>query len=76
MKVKELLQWKVWCIPNELQHYFDSTTLSEVSGETDTMVWSGNLKGNFSTSDTVEKIRLKEPKLNWTSCHLETIPAS
>ncbi|XP_026417428.1 uncharacterized protein LOC113312911 [Papaver somniferum] len=42
-------------------------TLPEVSGGVDKMAWNGDIKGNFTTSASVEKIRLKEPKVSWPS---------
>ncbi|XP_026430547.1 uncharacterized protein LOC113327585 [Papaver somniferum] len=31
------------------------------------MVWSGDLKGKFSTAAAVERIRSREPKFNWSA---------
>ncbi|XP_026416790.1 uncharacterized protein LOC113312247 [Papaver somniferum] len=67
MKVKDLLDGRAWNIPDELLHYFNSSSLPEVSGENDIMIWSGNIKGIFSTSSVVEKIRLRTPKVPWQS---------
>ncbi|XP_026383560.1 uncharacterized protein LOC113279062 [Papaver somniferum] len=65
MKVADLLNGKLWTIPEELQHYLTAARLPEVSGGSDLLVWSSDIRGKFSTSVAVEKLRLREPWIHW-----------
>ncbi|XP_026417116.1 uncharacterized protein LOC113312588 [Papaver somniferum] len=65
MKVSELLNVTSWEIPVELQPYINNADLPEARGGADIMVWSGSLHGEFSTAVAVERIRQKEPELQW-----------
>ncbi|XP_026435199.1 uncharacterized protein LOC113332914 [Papaver somniferum] len=64
MKVKDLLQNGRWKIHVELQSYINYPLLI-VSGAQDSVIWCGDIKGNFSTTSAVNGIIFKQPKLHW-----------
>ncbi|XP_026397055.1 uncharacterized protein LOC113291774 [Papaver somniferum] len=66
MTVKDLVLDNTWNIPSATQAYIHSS-LPAISGDGDKIVWSGYLKGNFTTLSNVNKIRHREPPLHWPS---------
>ncbi|XP_026416351.1 uncharacterized protein LOC113311766 [Papaver somniferum] len=64
MKVADIIHNGVWRIPLELQKILPLNSLPEVGGGNDLMIWNGNIKGNFTTSAAIDKIRHKEPLLH------------
>ncbi|XP_026415835.1 uncharacterized protein LOC113311204 [Papaver somniferum] len=66
MKVKDLMLGNEWIIPSELQNFIHYP-LPPITGTQDEMVWSGDMKGIFSTSAAVDKIRHRESTLHWPS---------
>ncbi|XP_026416762.1 uncharacterized protein LOC113312222 [Papaver somniferum] len=64
LKVQDLLENGEWSIPTDLQSIIPSS-LPSVNGGKDMVVWCGDVKGVFTTTAVVEKIRIKEPKVHW-----------
>ncbi|XP_026399611.1 uncharacterized protein LOC113295495 [Papaver somniferum] len=64
MTVSDIMENDEWRIPCTLQDFIPDS-LPTISGDQDKLIWSGYLKGSFSTSSVVEKIRNKEQKIHW-----------
>ncbi|XP_026459214.1 uncharacterized protein LOC113359857 [Papaver somniferum] len=64
MTMNDILVNGEWKIPSELQAFIPSS-LPAISGEQEKLIWSGDIKGIYSTSAAVEKVRTKEPRIHW-----------
>ncbi|XP_026396943.1 uncharacterized protein LOC113291646 [Papaver somniferum] len=65
MKISDILTNGIWNIPFELNQIIHHMKLPDVGKGEDNLIWSGELKGNFSIPATVNKIRIKMPTLQW-----------
>ncbi|XP_026436177.1 uncharacterized protein LOC113334044 [Papaver somniferum] len=66
LKVSDILSNGEWSYNDELHQIFHHLKLPEILGGDDILVWTRNLKGEFSISDAVYKLRHKERSVNWS----------
>ncbi|XP_026410283.1 uncharacterized protein LOC113305463 [Papaver somniferum] len=66
LKVSNILSYGMWSYNNALHRIFHNIQMPEVLGGEDKMVWTINLKGEFSISEAVNKMSHKEQPVNWS----------
>ncbi|XP_026396171.1 uncharacterized protein LOC113290798 [Papaver somniferum] len=66
MKVAEILNNGNWSIPEEIKNAITSFSLPDVSGMDDELCWKVTLSCEFTISAVVNKIILREEKVQWS----------
>ncbi|XP_026396674.1 uncharacterized protein LOC113291343 [Papaver somniferum] len=66
LKVSDMLLDGVWSRTTDLQQIIQPLRLTGILGSEDVLIWTGNLKGEFSIPEAVNKLRHKEQYVNWS----------